>query len=68
MPGLPTYIFRAAEMPFYQACTLLELVELTQSPADAAAARVEEARSIFARLKAKPWLERLDRIAVAQRI
>jgi hypothetical protein len=41
-------------MPFYLAVALLELAELTREEAALA-----EAREIFERLGAKPWLERL---------
>ena len=47
-------IFRELRMPFYLAVALLELAELTREEAALA-----EAREIFERLGAKPWLERL---------
>ena len=54
-------IFHAAEMPFYEACTRLELAEWLHAH-DGARGRAPEnlarARTIFERLKAKPWLER----------
>ena len=45
-------------MPFHKAQTLLELVEWRPDHA-LAGARGAEARAIFERLEARPWLERL---------
>jgi class 3 adenylate cyclase/tetratricopeptide (TPR) repeat protein len=61
------HIFREAEMPFYQAATQLELAEWLQSQrtATSPAALLQEARAIFERLKARPWLERVARVATA---
>jgi tetratricopeptide (TPR) repeat protein len=53
-------IFRELQMLFYLAVAQLELAELTGD--DAALA---EAREIFERLNAKPWLERLAAVPVA---
>ncbi len=53
-------IFRALEMPFYLAVALLELGELTGDEA-----ALDEARKIFERLGAKPWLERVTAVAPA---
>ena len=44
-------------MPFYLAVTLLEHAELTGNEESLA-----EAREIFERLEAKPWLERAARV------
>ena len=46
-------VFRELKLPFHLAVTLLEHGELTGDDASLA-----EARAIFERLKAKPWLER----------
>jgi tetratricopeptide (TPR) repeat protein len=51
-------LFRELETPFYLAVTLLERAELTGNEEALA-----EAREIFERLEAKPWLERLGRVA-----
>jgi class 3 adenylate cyclase/tetratricopeptide (TPR) repeat protein len=59
-------IFARTEMPFLQAGCLLELVEWRPDHAhsqDWAA----DARDIFERLKARPWLDRLDRVTAAPR-
>jgi hypothetical protein len=60
-------IFRGAEMPFYQAVTQLELSEWLQSHGKGASsdAPLGEARAIFERLKARPWLERVAQAANA---
>ena len=50
--------FREYGIPFWLAVTLLEHGELTGD-----ASLLEEARGIFAELKATPWLERLGRVA-----
>jgi tetratricopeptide (TPR) repeat protein len=50
-------LFRELHMPFYLAVTLLERAELTGSQETLA-----EAREIFERLKARPWLERLSAV------
>jgi class 3 adenylate cyclase/tetratricopeptide (TPR) repeat protein len=57
-------LFREMGVPFWMAVTLLEYAEwLTgQGRADEAAASLTEAREIFERLKARPWLERLQRV------
>jgi class 3 adenylate cyclase/tetratricopeptide (TPR) repeat protein len=53
-------IFRELQMPFYLAVALLELAELTGEEGALA-----EARAIFERLGAKPWLERVSAVAPA---
>jgi predicted ATPase len=50
-------LFRELEMPFWLAVTLLEHGEATGSDA-----LLTEAREIFERLDAKPWLERLNSV------
>ena len=47
--------FREYDIPFWLAVTLLEHGELTGD-----AALLDEAREIFERLEATPWLERVD--------
>jgi hypothetical protein len=54
-------LFRELEMPFWLAVTLLEHGEATGS-----APLVDEAREIFARLEATPWLARCDALAPAR--
>ncbi len=63
-------IFREAEMPFHQAVAQLELAEWlrSQGKEESSAAPFQEARAIFERLKARPWLERVDRAAAAARV
>jgi hypothetical protein len=58
-------MFRELVVPFWMAVSLLEYGEwLTQmARMEEAQALLAEARSIFQRLKANPWLERLDRAA-----
>lgn len=57
-------LFREMVFPFWMAVTLLEHGEwLTgQGRGDDAAALLTEARGIFGRLEARPWLERLQRV------
>ena len=50
--------FRELGIPFWLAVTLLEHGELTGD-----AESLDEAREIFERLEARPWLERLDSTA-----
>jgi hypothetical protein len=50
--------FRELGLPFWLAVTLLEHGELTGDESFLA-----EAREIFERLEARPWLERLDAVA-----
>ena len=49
-------------MPFWLGVTILEHAEwlLSVGRGDAAASLVAEAREIFQRLEARPWLDRLD--------
>jgi class 3 adenylate cyclase/tetratricopeptide (TPR) repeat protein len=58
-------LFRQMEMPFMRAVTLLEHGEwlVAQDRSDEASPLLAEARSIFDGLKARPWLERLARVA-----
>jgi tetratricopeptide (TPR) repeat protein len=60
-------IFRDAEMPFYQAVTQLELAEWLGSRSERAksAELIDEALTIFRRLKAQPWVLRAERAAAA---
>jgi tetratricopeptide (TPR) repeat protein len=55
-------LFRELAFPFYLAVTLLEQGEWlgTQDRRDEAGPLLAEARSVFERLGAKPWLDRLD--------
>ena len=52
-----TATFRGLGLPFWLAVTLLEHAELTGDEAS-----LTEAREIFERLKATPWLERVDEL------
>ncbi|MGZ8694653.1 MAG: hypothetical protein ACXWYS_04365 [Gaiellaceae bacterium] len=56
--------FRELAMPFWLAVTLLEYGESLATVARAAEAEplLAEAREIFERLGARPWLERADRV------
>jgi tetratricopeptide (TPR) repeat protein len=58
-------LFRELAVPFYLAVTELEHAEwlVAQGRADEAEPLLAEAREIFERLEAKPWLERLSRVA-----
>jgi hypothetical protein len=57
-----TGMFRELSMPFWLAVTELEHGEwlMAQGRAAEAGPLLSEARAIFERLKARPWLERLD--------
>jgi class 3 adenylate cyclase/tetratricopeptide (TPR) repeat protein len=57
--------FRELSMPFLLAVTLLEFGEwlVGQNRAGEADAKLEEARDIFDRLRARPWLERLAKVS-----
>jgi tetratricopeptide (TPR) repeat protein len=57
-------LFRELGFPFYLAVTLLEQGEwlVAQGRRDEAEPLLVEAREIFERLEAKPWLERLDAV------
>jgi class 3 adenylate cyclase/tetratricopeptide (TPR) repeat protein len=64
-----TGLFRELAVPFYLATTQLEYAEwaAAQGRADDAARLVAEAREIFERLGARPWLERAEKVGgVAQ--
>jgi hypothetical protein len=62
-------LFREIGVPFWMAVTLLEYAEwLTgEGRADDATASLTEAREIFERLEARPWLERLHRVNERER-
>jgi tetratricopeptide (TPR) repeat protein len=57
--------FREYGTPFLLACTELEQAEwlVAQERSEDAAALIAEAREIFERLRATPWLERADALA-----
>jgi hypothetical protein len=63
-------LFREYGIPFWLAVTRLEHAELlrVRGPADEAASLLDEAREIFERLGAAPWLERLDRVRTAEAV
>jgi tetratricopeptide (TPR) repeat protein len=56
--------FREHNFPFWLAVTELERAEwlVAEGRTDEAQTPLDEAREIFERLEAKPWLERLDRV------
>ena len=56
-------LFEESEMPFYVAVTRLERAEnmLAQGRADEARPLLDQARETFEELRARPWLERVDR-------
>jgi class 3 adenylate cyclase/tetratricopeptide (TPR) repeat protein len=58
-------MFRELETPFWLAVVLLEQGEwlVAQSRPEDAVTLLQDAREIFERLRARPWLERLDRAA-----
>ncbi len=60
-------LFREMAAPFHMAVTLLDHGEwlAERGRSDEAEPLLEEARGIFERLKAQPWLERLERVAPA---
>ena len=60
--------FREAGTPFPVAVALLELAEhlVADGHADEAQPALGEAREIFERLRARPWLERLENVSTAQ--
>ena len=62
-------LFRELAVPFYLAATELEYSEwlIAQGRRDEAEPLLAEAREIFERLEARPWLERLDRLAPSVR-
>jgi class 3 adenylate cyclase/tetratricopeptide (TPR) repeat protein len=63
-------LFREMSAPFWIALAELDLAELLTNWGREQEARelLEEARNIFARLKAKPWLDRLDRVGAGVRV
>jgi class 3 adenylate cyclase/tetratricopeptide (TPR) repeat protein len=65
-----TAIFREYSAPFWLAVTLLEQVELLHSLQRDADAEpmLAEARSIFERLRAQPWIDRVATLTAAQTI
>ncbi len=58
--------FREIGATFWVAVTMVEHGEwlASQGRADAASANLEEARAIFERLKAIPWLERIEQVPI----
>jgi len=62
-------LFRELSIPFYLAVTLLEQAEwlAAQERADDAEPLLTEAREIFERLEARPWLERAAALADSER-
>jgi class 3 adenylate cyclase/tetratricopeptide (TPR) repeat protein len=62
--------FREIEYPFRMAVALLEYSEWLdpRGRGSDAAPLVAEARSIFERLRARPWLDRADRVAQGSRV
>jgi class 3 adenylate cyclase/tetratricopeptide (TPR) repeat protein len=60
--------FRELAMPFCMAQTLLDYGGwlVTQGRDDDAGPLLDEARAIFERLKATPWLERIDKLGVGR--
>ena len=61
-------LLREIEAPFYMAVTLLEHGEwlVDRGRAGQATPLLTEAQGVFERLKARPWLERLDRSSSAE--
>ncbi len=61
-------LFREIAVPFYLAVTLLEHAEwrTANGRAEDAGPMLTEAHEIFERLRATPWLERVDRVAVGR--
>jgi len=60
-------IFREIEVPFDLAVVMLEHAEwlAAEGHAQEARALLDDARTIFERLRATPWLERVDRVELA---
>jgi class 3 adenylate cyclase/tetratricopeptide (TPR) repeat protein len=58
-------LFRELSVPFWTAVTLLEHGEwlLQQNRSDEATPLLLEARDVFGRLRARPWLDRISRLA-----
>ena len=63
-------LFRELKMPHWLAVALVERAEWLSGEGrrDEAAGHVQEARELFEPLKAAPWLERLERIAVGSAV
>ena len=63
-------LFRELATPFYLAVTELEYGEwfVNQGRAEEAEPLLAEAREIFERLEAAPWLERLENVQTATRV
>jgi len=59
-------LFEEAEMPFYVAVTRLERARTL--PEAEAGPLLEQARETFERLRARPWLERVDSAAAGARV
>jgi tetratricopeptide (TPR) repeat protein len=61
-------LFREIAVPFYMAVTLLEHGEwlAREGRAGEAGPLLDEARAVFERLRAKPWLDRLGQLARAE--
>jgi hypothetical protein len=61
-------VFREAGIPFWLAVTLTQCAEWLagQGRAGEGSPLLDEAGVIFARLKATPWLDRVERIAGSQ--
>jgi hypothetical protein len=65
-----TGLFRELSLPFWMAVTLLEHGEWLagHDRVEQAEAQLFEARQIFERLKARPWLDRLERVTQIARV
>ena len=63
-------LFEEAEMPFYVAVTRLERAEnlLAEDRGSEARPLLDEARETFEELRARPWLERVDRLALGAEV
>jgi hypothetical protein len=63
-------LFEESEMPFYVAITRLERAEnlAAQGRADEARPLLDQARETFEELRAQPWLERVDRLALGAEV
>jgi hypothetical protein len=59
-------MFRELETPFWLAVALLESAEwlVEEGRTDDAKPLLDEARELFERLRADPWLERVDAVAI----
>jgi tetratricopeptide (TPR) repeat protein len=62
--------FREISVPFYLAATLLDYGRwlIAEGRDRDAGSALDEARGVFQRLGARPWLERLDELAVSPRV